>query len=48
MLKKLLTASAVAIAATAFSNMALAQGGEEKAKAAIGLIWSNRGQYNLA
>ncbi len=33
MLKKLLTASAVAIAATAFGNMALAQGGEEKAKA---------------
>ncbi len=33
MFKKLLTASAVAIAATAFSNMALAQGGEEKAKA---------------
>ncbi len=33
MLKKLLTASAVAIAAAAFGNMALAQGGEEKAKA---------------
>ncbi len=33
MLKKLLTASAVAIAATAFSNMALAQSGEGKAKA---------------
>ena len=33
MLKKLLTASAVAIAATAFGNMALAQSGEEKAKA---------------
>jgi hypothetical protein len=33
MLKKLLTASAVAIAATAFSNMALAQSAEGKAKA---------------
>jgi hypothetical protein len=33
MLKKFLTASAVAIAATAFSNMALAQSGEGKAKA---------------
>ncbi len=33
MLKKLLTASAVAIAAAAFGNTALAQGGEEKAKA---------------
>ncbi len=33
MLKKFLTASAVAIAATAFGNMALAQSGEEKAKA---------------
>ncbi len=33
MLKKLLTASAVAIAATAFSNMALAQSAEETAKA---------------
>ncbi len=32
MLKKLLTASAVAIAATAFGNMAVAQGGEETAK----------------
>ena len=32
MLKKLLTASAVVIAATVFSNMALAQSGEEKAK----------------
>ena len=32
MLKKLLTASAVAIAATAFSNMALAQSAEETAK----------------
>ncbi len=31
MLKKLLTASAVAIAATAFGNMALAQSGEEMA-----------------
>ena len=33
MLKKLLTASAVAIAATAFSNMALAQSAEATAKA---------------
>ncbi len=33
MLKKLLTASAVAIAATVFGNMALAQSGEETAKA---------------
>ncbi len=33
MLKKFLTASAVAIAATAFGNMAGAQSGEEKAKA---------------
>ncbi len=33
MLKKLLTASAVAIAAAAFGDMALAQGGEEEAKA---------------
>ncbi len=33
MLKKLLTASAVAIAATAFADMALAESGEEKAKA---------------
>ncbi len=33
MLKKLLTASAVAIAATAFGNMAGAQSGDEKAKA---------------
>ena len=33
MLKKLLTASAVAIAATVFGNMALAQSGEEKATA---------------
>jgi hypothetical protein len=33
MLKKLLAASAVAIAATAFGNMALAQSGEEKATA---------------
>ena len=33
MLKKFLTASAVAIAATAFSNMALAQSAEETAKA---------------
>ncbi len=32
MLKKLLTASAVAIAATAFSNLALAQSAEETAK----------------
>jgi hypothetical protein len=32
MFKKLLTASAVAIAATAFGNMALAQSGEETAK----------------
>ena len=32
MLKKLLTASAVAIVATAFGNMALAQGAEETAK----------------
>ena len=31
-LKKLLTASAVAIAVTAFGNMALAQSEEEKAK----------------
>ena len=33
MLKTLLTASAVAIAATVFGSMALAQSGEEKAKA---------------
>ncbi len=33
MLKKLLTASAIAIAVTAFGNMALAESGEEKAKA---------------
>ncbi len=33
MLKSLLTASAVAIAVTAFGNMAMAQSGEEKAKA---------------
>ena len=33
MLKKLLTASAMAIAVTAFGNMALAESGEEKAKA---------------
>ncbi len=33
MLKKLLTASAVAIAATVFGNMALAQSGEQKGKA---------------
>ncbi len=33
MLKKFLTASAVAIAATAFGSMALAQSGEEKSKA---------------
>ncbi len=32
MLKMILTASVIAIAATAFSNMALAQSGEEKAK----------------
>ena len=33
MLNKILTASAVAIAATVFGDMALAQSGEEKAKA---------------
>ncbi len=48
MLKKLLTASAVAIAATVFGNMALAQSGEETAKACDRDNWSNRGHYNLA
>ena len=49
MLKKLLTASAVAIAATAFGNMALAQGGAEKAKACDldNLVQSGTIQFSL-
>ncbi len=48
MLKKLLTASAVAIAATAFGNMALAESGEDKAKACDRDNLTNRARYNLA
>ncbi len=49
MLKKLLTASAVAIAATAFGNMALAQSGEEKAKACDrdNLVQSGTVQFSM-
>ncbi len=49
MLKKLLTASAVAIAATAFSNMALAQSGDEKAKACDrnNLVQSGTVQFSM-
>ena len=49
MLKKLLTASAVAIVVTAFSNMALAQSEEEKAKACDleNLVQSGTLTFNL-
>ncbi|MCZ6735342.1 MAG: hypothetical protein O7C65_06080, partial [Planctomycetota bacterium] len=49
MLRKLLTASAVAIAATAFGNMALAQGGEETAKACDrdNLVQSGTVQFSM-
>ena len=49
MLKMLLTASAIAIAATAFSNMALAQNGEEKAKACDrdNLVQSGTVQFSM-
>ncbi len=48
-LKKLLTASAVAIAVTASGNMALAQSGEEKAKACDrdNLVQSGTLEFNL-
>jgi hypothetical protein len=49
MLRKLFTASAVAIAVTAFSNMVLAQSGEEKAKACDleNLVQSGTLEFNL-
>ncbi len=49
MLKKLLMASAVAIAATVFGNMALAQSGEEKAKACDrdNLVQSGTVQFSM-
>ena len=49
MLKKLLTASAVAISATAFSSLALAQSGEEKAAACDGsnLVQSGTLQFSM-
>ncbi len=49
MLKKFLTASAVAIAATAFGNMALAQSAEETAKACDrdNLVQSGTVQFSM-
>jgi hypothetical protein len=49
MLKKLLTASAIAIAVTAFGNMAVAESGEEKAKACDrdNLVQSGTVKFNM-